>query len=136
MSFLMNISGYAAVFGVSSDQTRPEYGLPAAKEVIARGAFTRALAACTFLALTIDHDRSRTLATTEKGLQLWQDPVGLAFAASLRNDAIGREAAAAIRAGRCRGASFSFTTSNVTGRRGQDSFGHYYELLDVPFLLD
>jgi HK97 family phage prohead protease len=76
----LSLEGYAAKFGVLSHPIGPE----GFREVIAKGAFTRALAEKQDVIATIQHDPSKVLGRTKSGtLRLAQDDTGLAFRLAL-----------------------------------------------------
>lgn len=78
------ISGYAIKWDSWSDELRENDRL--FQEQFTRGAFTESLKDNTQLAL-INHDRSREIASVEKGtLQLEEDDIGLFFKMTLPND--------------------------------------------------
>jgi uncharacterized protein len=77
------IEGYAALFNTLSE---PIGQLGGARELIAPGAFTRALERNDNVVLTINHDPNLLLARSTSGtLTLRQDEKGLFFSASLPN---------------------------------------------------
>lgn len=83
------IAGYAAIFNVPS-QPLPDLG--GKREVIAPGAFTRALADGDNCILTINHDPNLLLARTSSGtLRLKQDDIGLFFEADLPDTSAARD---------------------------------------------
>lgn len=78
----MSLEGYAAKFGVMSHPISNNGG--PFREIIARGAFTRALATKQDVIATIQHDPSSVLGRTKSGtLTLKQDDTGLAFRITL-----------------------------------------------------
>lgn len=75
------VEGYAVLFDVPSE---PLWELGGAREIIAPGAFTRALSEGDDVRLLINHDPNLILARSTSGtLQMRQDDRGLWFSASL-----------------------------------------------------
>lgn len=102
----LHISGYVNVTGRES---RPVYSLKQNKkviEIIEPRAFRKSLESGRAVVMTLDHDESRVLATTEqRSLRLREDNVGLYAEATITDEEVIRNAK------KLRG--WSFTMSNV-----------------------
>ena len=98
----MTVAGYASVFGeVTSIGGYFD-------EVVARGAFTKTIAAADVLAY-FDHDRGRILGRSSSGtLRLSEDDRGLAVEIDLPDTTDGRDVRTLIERGDIRGMSFGF----------------------------
>jgi HK97 family phage prohead protease len=97
------LEGYAAVFEVP---TR----IGTFTEIVARGAFTRSLAAGGDVLCLVDHDPRHVLARTKAGtLRLGEDSRGLHFETSeLPGTSWANDALELVRSGNAGGASFAF----------------------------
>lgn len=102
--------GHAAVFDeVATLSEIPGIGM--ATEEIKRGAFRKVLQQPTNIPLTLEHDQSKVLVTTNSGrLQLAEDTRGLAVDADLPNTSLARDLKALVDADVVKGMSFGFVT--------------------------
>lgn len=121
--------GYAAVFGKYSCD------LGSFREVIAPGAFAKALAACDVRAL-YNHEPECLLGRTSAGtLRLAEDELGLRVEIDLPDTSLGRDVAELVRRRDLRGQSFSFTTAidqwDTTGETYLRTVVEVKELFDV-----
>jgi HK97 family phage prohead protease len=97
------ISGYAAKFGVLSDN------LGGFREVLKPGCFTRTLSLGADVRMLVDHEPSKILGRTKAGtLTLRQDNVGLHFDCTLPDTQIARDVHENIRIGNISDCSFGF----------------------------
>jgi HK97 family phage prohead protease len=97
------LEGYAATYGVRTK-------LPKFREVIAPGAFDRALAERQRTVLTVNHDDDKILGATDSGtLELRADKRGLKFSCEVGNQTYARDCYESVQRGDLNGCSFAFT---------------------------
>ena len=132
--------GHAAVFDeVATIAELP--GLGKATEEIKRGAFRKVLQRPDNIPLTLEHDRSKVLATTEsRTLTLAEDMKGLAVDAEMPNTSLARDLKELVDADVVKGMSFGFVagppnagnwTAHRTAHGIHRVLGGFKKLLDV-----
>lgn len=108
------IVGYAAVFNQVT--TIYESDSECYREVIAPGAFSRALAQKQDVACVIEHDWEHVIARSTAGtLLLEEDSVGLRVTVTPANTTRSKDLIEDIRAGNIRGMSFRFAVNGLAG---------------------
>lgn len=109
------IVGYAAVFNQVTDLF--DCGTECYREVIAPGAFTRAIAEKQDVACVIEHDWENVIARSTAGtLILEEDAVGLRVTVTPANTSRSKDLIEDIKAGNIRGMSFRFAVNGIGGQ--------------------
>jgi uncharacterized protein len=115
------ISGYAAVFNKSFEQ---RYGTYVFREVIAPGAFTRALKEKQDVRCLVNHDENLVLGRTKNGtLTLSEDSTGLHFDCDIPDTQTAKDTRTSVDRGDIDQCSFAFITTKQTRTEEKDKDG-------------